>query len=194
MLVGDQYFQLILCTRLVIHDRLNLLKRALYSRRLLTVFIGKLLEGKLIHLLLDQHQDLVDLLDKIHLLDHLPLLDLLELHLLLDLPDLPLLVQLYLRILIDLLGLPPLVPVQMQQVQFSKGISPFLDLIAGGQMPGDEFNMILVDELELILFQSHLISSFYRNYSSKRRISPISCLISFKFMYCWSGRKANYSP
>jgi hypothetical protein len=55
VLIGDQYFELILGTRLLVYDGFNLLKRTLYRCGLLPIFIGELLEGELIHFLLNEH-------------------------------------------------------------------------------------------------------------------------------------------
>ena len=115
MLIGNQYLQLILSTGLFIDNGFNLLQATLDHRRLFPPFLSELDIGEVVHLLFDELQNLVYLLDEIHLLDHLALLDLLHVHLLLYLPDLPLLVVLDLVAAVYLLRLPPLLPVQMQQ-------------------------------------------------------------------------------
>ena len=79
------------------HSSLDFLQRLLDAGCFLTVLvILELHESQLVHLLLDQHQDLVDLLDEVHFFDHLTFFQLLEVHLLLDLSDFSLFVHLYL--------------------------------------------------------------------------------------------------
>lgn len=114
VLVGNEDLELVLCAGFLVHNALDLLERALDGGGILPVFVGELSEGEVVHLLLDEHQDLVDLLYQIHLFDHLALLDLLDVHLLLYLPYLPLFVYLHLLVAIDLLGLATLFSVQLQ--------------------------------------------------------------------------------
>ena len=115
MLVGNQYLQLILGAGLFIDNGFDLLQTALDHRRPFSPLLSELHISEVVHLLFDELQYLVDLLDEIHLLDHLALLDLLHVHLLLYLPDLALLVVLDLVVAVYLLRLPPLLAVEVQQ-------------------------------------------------------------------------------
>ena len=115
MLVRDKNLQFIFGRRLLVHLTLDLLQRPLYIRSLLAVLLLELVESQLIHLLLNQHQNFVYLLDQIHLLYHLALLHFLQVHLLLYLSDLPLFVVFHLIQPVYLLGFASFIAVQMQK-------------------------------------------------------------------------------
>jgi hypothetical protein len=103
-----------------VHSSLDFLQGLLDAGCFLTILvILELYESQFVHLLLDQHQDLVDLFDEVHFFDHLALLQLLEVHLLLDLSDFSLFVHLYLVRSVYLFCLPSLLSVEVQQKQFS---------------------------------------------------------------------------
>jgi hypothetical protein len=96
------------------HPIFNLLQRSLDNCRFLPIFSMKLSKSQFVHLLLYQHQNLIDLLNQIHLLYHLTLLHLLQVHLLLYLTDLALLVYLDFVQTVYLLCLSTLLTVEMQ--------------------------------------------------------------------------------
>ena len=84
MLIGDKFLQLILSRRLLMNLTLNLLERLLDLGGLLAILVPELVESEFVHLLLYEHEYLIDLLDEVRLLYHLALLHLLQVHLLLD--------------------------------------------------------------------------------------------------------------
>jgi hypothetical protein len=158
MLIGNQYLQLILGAGLFIDNGLNLLQAALDHHRLFYPLLSELHISEVVHLLFDELQYLVDLLDEIHLLDHLAFLDLLHVHLLLYLPNLPLLVVLGLVVAVYLLRLPPLLPVEVQQKQFCEGVGPLLDLVVAGELSRGKLDTILVGEFQLELLERRVLS------------------------------------
>jgi len=158
MLIGNQYLQLILGAGLFIDNGLNLLQAALDHHRLFSPLLSELHISEAVHLLFDELQYLVDLLDEIHLLDHLAFLDLLHVHLLLYLPNLPLLVVLGLVVAVYLLRLPPLLPVEVQQKQFGEGVGPLLNLVVAGELSRGKLDTILVGEFQLELLERRVLS------------------------------------
>lgn len=112
MLIGDQGPQLILGRRLLINDLFQLLKRPLYLCGPIPVLGDELLVSQLVHLLLDQLQNSIDLLDQIHFLNHLSIFQFLNLQLLLDLFYLSLLVQLVFIGAVNLASFSPLLSIQ----------------------------------------------------------------------------------
>lgn len=159
VLVGDEYLEFVPGAGLLVDDALDLLEGALDGGGFFAVFVfGELVEGEVVHLLLDEHEYLVDLLDEVHLLDHLALLDLLDVHLLLDLADLALLVGLHLLVAVDLLGLAPLLAVQLQQEQLRQRLRPLLNLVIAGQLPRHELHAVLVGELQVEPLQRRLVA------------------------------------
>ena len=92
----------------------DLLKRPLDHGSFISIFVLKLPEGKIIHFLLDEHENLVYLLDEVHLFDHFSLRDPLHVHLLSDFADFSLLVHLDLVRTIYLFGFSALLTVQVQ--------------------------------------------------------------------------------
>jgi len=78
MFVSNQQFEFISSTWLLMHSVFKFLQRSLYLGGFISIFLLKLMECEVIHLLLDEHQYFVDLFDEIHLLDHFSLLHLLH--------------------------------------------------------------------------------------------------------------------
>lgn len=136
MLVGNQDFELVLGTCLFVYDSFYLFEGALDHSRLISVLLGELNICEIVHLLLNEHHDLVDLLYQIHLFNHLTFFYLLDVHLLLYLPDLSLLVQLDFTVSIDLLRLPPFLAIELQQEQLSQCFCPLFNLIVAWELSG----------------------------------------------------------